>query len=169
MINIKKALLLLTLLTASFNASAAMTSLEWSVVAGPITSGVSPGGTVSTVEAKLFDSSNTEIASGTIGDFNLTAGSTITGFFTGTAGTYSVIGDIIDFPVITVVSGFAFYGITADGNINNGGSVVMAPGSSSLNLAGTTIDFTAVPVPAAAWLFGSGLIGLVAVSRRRRK
>jgi hypothetical protein len=25
-----------------------------------------------------------------------------------------------------------------------------------------------VPVPAAAWLFGSGLIGLVAVSRRKK-
>jgi len=28
---------------------------------------------------------------------------------------------------------------------------------------------TAVPVPAAAWLFGSGLLGLVGVARRRRK
>jgi len=27
---------------------------------------------------------------------------------------------------------------------------------------------TAVPIPAAAWLFGSGLIGLVAIGRRRR-
>jgi hypothetical protein len=30
-------------------------------------------------------------------------------------------------------------------------------------------DFTAVPVPAAVWLFGSGLVGLVGVARRRRK
>lgn len=167
MINLKKALLLLTLMTASLGASAATTMMDWNVVAGPITSVVSPGGTVSTVEAKLFDSSNTEIASGSIDDFNLTLGSAITGFFTGAAGTYSIIGNIIDFPVITVVSGFAFYGITADGDINSG-SVVMAPGSSSLNLAGSSINFTAVPVPAAAWLFGSGLIGLVAVARRRK-
>jgi hypothetical protein len=27
---------------------------------------------------------------------------------------------------------------------------------------------SAVPVPAAAWLFGSGLLGLVGVARRRR-
>ena len=30
-----------------------------------------------------------------------------------------------------------------------------------------TVDVKAVPVPAAAWLFGSGLIGLVGVARRR--
>ena len=29
-------------------------------------------------------------------------------------------------------------------------------------------DVTVVPVPAAAWLFGSGLVGLVAVARRKR-
>lgn len=29
------------------------------------------------------------------------------------------------------------------------------------------MDLTAVPVPAAVWLFGSGLIGLVGVARRK--
>lgn len=33
---------------------------------------------------------------------------------------------------------------------------------------GTTTTPPAVPVPAAAWLFGSGLVGLVGVARRRR-
>ncbi len=38
------------------------------------------------------------------------------------------------------------------------------------DLAGTgTITATLVPVPAAVWLFGSGLLGLVAVARRRNK
>ena len=36
----------------------------------------------------------------------------------------------------------------------------------SWNFAGT---YTVVPVPAAAWLMGSGLLGLVGVARRRRK
>ena len=30
-------------------------------------------------------------------------------------------------------------------------------------------DIAAVPVPAAVWLFGSGLIGLLAIGRRRRQ
>jgi len=29
-------------------------------------------------------------------------------------------------------------------------------------------DLSAVPVPAAVWLFGSGLLGLVGVARRRK-
>jgi hypothetical protein len=32
----------------------------------------------------------------------------------------------------------------------------------------TTISLTAVPVPAAVWLFGSGLLGLAGVARRNR-
>ena len=36
------------------------------------------------------------------------------------------------------------------------------------SLSGATITVSAVPVPPAVWLFGSGLVGLVAVSRRRR-
>ncbi len=32
---------------------------------------------------------------------------------------------------------------------------------------GTTVNISAVPVPAAVWLFGSGLVGLVGIARRR--
>jgi hypothetical protein len=47
------------------------------------------------------------------------------------------------------------------------------PGTSTTN-AYTTIDNvtfsgTAVPIPAAAWLLGSGLVGLVAIKRRMKK
>jgi hypothetical protein len=34
--------------------------------------------------------------------------------------------------------------------------------------ASVVVDVSTVPVPAAAWLFGSGLLGLVGVARRRR-
>jgi len=41
-------------------------------------------------------------------------------------------------------------------------------GTWTLNLAGNSATFTTVPVPAAVWLLASGLLGLGAVSRRRK-
>jgi len=38
----------------------------------------------------------------------------------------------------------------------------------NVSLSGCSFDVAAVPIPAAAWLFGSGLIGLVGIARRRR-
>lgn len=44
----------------------------------------------------------------------------------------------------------------------------LAAGSYSMNITMTqTANVSAVPIPAAAWLFGSGLVGLAAVARRR--
>jgi len=36
-------------------------------------------------------------------------------------------------------------------------------------LENATLDVTAVPIPAAVWLFGSGLLGLVGVARRKKQ
>jgi len=48
-------------------------------------------------------------------------------------------------------------------NLSDDGSYL-----TGFNLAGTgTITGTLVPVPAAVWLFGSGMLGLVAVARKR--
>ena len=47
-------------------------------------------------------------------------------------------------------------------------SACITPGS--VNISGTgdcSVSVSAVPVPAAAWLFGSGLLGLIGISRRR--
>jgi hypothetical protein len=44
-------------------------------------------------------------------------------------------------------------------------SWVIGFGSDAPQLA--AVDLTAVPVPAAVWLFGSGLLGLVGVARRK--
>ena len=63
----------------------------------------------------------------------------------------------------------------------DGSSWLMDTGASALNAEGTaysvtfentfgevfSVDVRLVPVPAAVWLFGSGLFGLIAVARRR--
>jgi hypothetical protein len=63
------------------------------------------------------------------------------------------------------------FGLTGNGNINAVQSYIL--GTASLGTNGTlTIAGNGggapVPLPAAVWLFGSGLLGLVGVSRRRK-
>lgn len=48
------------------------------------------------------------------------------------------------------------------------GADIKALGQWNLDLAGGTVSYSAVPVPAAVWLLASGLLGLGAVSRRRK-
>ena len=38
----------------------------------------------------------------------------------------------------------------------------------TVNLLGTAVAVVPVPVPAAVWLFGSGLIGLIGIARRKK-
>ena len=45
---------------------------------------------------------------------------------------------------------------------------IMPPSVPSHTLPGSSFGQAAVPVPAAAWLFGSGLLGLIGVSRRKK-
>lgn len=66
-----------------------------------------------------------------------------------------------------------------DGNNPNYGWILVGPGgtttavklgsrhSSAANQPQLVVDYTVVPVPAAAWLFGSGLLGLTGVARRK--
>jgi hypothetical protein len=64
--------------------------------------------------------------------------------------------------------------ITTDGGMNWSGDISTSPaGTNLLNVTfsdGTvlSVDIKVVPVPAAVWLFGSGLLGMIAVARRRR-
>ncbi|TMG84175.1 MAG: VPLPA-CTERM sorting domain-containing protein [Betaproteobacteria bacterium] len=45
-------------------------------------------------------------------------------------------------------------------------STCRSPGSRRRSVNGPV---SAVPIPAAAWLFGSGLVGFIAIARRRTK
>lgn len=59
--------------------------------------------------------------------------------------------------------------IPSNTNLWTGGTgVVTIYGSPHVIFLGGELAFTNVPVPAAAWLFGSALLGLVGINRRRR-
>lgn len=63
--------------------------------------------------------------------------------------------DAMDYSLYSDMSSLPLSAYDADGNL--------------INLEGTVVaDLSAVPVPAAVWLFGSGLLGLVGISRRRK-
>jgi len=55
----------------------------------------------------------------------------------------------------------------ADIGFGGGTTGVLSFGVNQLNIDVLLVDIQVVPVPTAAWLFGSGLLGLVAVSRRK--
>ena len=59
-------------------------------------------------------------------------------------------------------------GIDSNTNSADFNSACITPGSGNISGTGDcSISVSAVPLPAAAWLFGSGLLGLIGISRRR--
>ena len=75
----------------------------------------------------------------------------------------------IDTLTVDFAMGSSFLAISGTGTLSGGGfdstAAVFDFSSQSANTYSLTI--AAVPVPAAVWLFGSGLIGLIAVARRQ--
>ena len=109
-------------------------------------------------------------ATGAIGDF--TYNFTLTGNQVA-AGTFFDWSVNIGIPVLTIYDCPA-----TGGGACTGASLPMAAGpfpGQQPGFNGTTADdfpvsgTTPIPVPAAVWLFGSGLVGLVGVARRRKR
>lgn len=125
----------------------------------------------------VFDDSALTAGSGTI-DFTGNSGNTLSI----AAGTYTFTqaNDSLFAPSagasLTLTSGALFdfnYGAIAgvNGALADFGSF-FGSFESNVVLSGTwspTVQMTPVPVPAALWLFGSGLLGLAGVVRRRRR
>jgi hypothetical protein len=121
----------------------------------------------------------TDVASGTNGTIGLTAlqtakESTAVSYSGGSPSSASYkYGILSAADLATVGSTVALYGITGNGSLGAVQSYVL--GTASLGTNGTltlasnpTTAPPPVPLPAAVWLFGSGLLGLVGVSRRRK-
>lgn len=82
----------------------------------------------------------------------------------------------LDFSAGEILTGFSF-GTNTDGAVvesfsDTGITFAYADGPFAAGLGNTflsgTFETTTVPVPAAAWLFGSALIGLAGIGRKRR-
>jgi hypothetical protein len=126
-----------------------------------------------------------QIANGIIGDLtgptdglgltplvNKTEASTGTSY-SATASTKYGLTSVTDLQAVGTAA--ALYGFTGNGSPTNGvesyilGSVTLSTnGVLSITGNGGTTPPPPVPLPAAVWLFGSGLLGLVGVSRRRK-
>lgn len=100
-------------------------------------------------------------------DIGLIVDGDIAGEFT--AGTFSL--NAFDPILITLQGGsenyhwYLFEGIT--GTVNGAFDASVLEGNNTLSSLSAYTTATVVPVPATVWLFGSGLLGLVGVARRR--
>jgi hypothetical protein len=179
-------LLAVSILAAAGTASAA-TVATYNASSATTISGIASGSGTATGTASLDDSGVlTLLLNGTTvvtGFTNTTNGSTTTFNGSYSAGTFTPTGGSM---LVTscvdnggAVNGCTFAGtgtvtnfITTSGSVNlSSGSINITATATGANVATTytlSDGVAAVPVPAAAWLFGSGLLGLAGTARRRR-
>ena len=66
----------------------------------------------------------------------------------------------------TDTGGVAFWGVIDTAVTFS--KLSFTPTGESSNLLMDSVSYGAVPIPASAWLFGSGLLGLVGMARRKK-
>jgi hypothetical protein len=178
-------------------AEAAGDTLQWGIIAGAYTNPASTPGNAVAIATDLnpaavegvgnSDLTSTMLSTGTgLGKditklvsktadaYNATTQGVI-GTPTSQSGTsLTFYGTSIDQSGLALGSSSTLYAMTASNNPSAGTATLpFSLGTITLSADGTTLSFTGnpgtapVPLPAAVWLFGSGLLGLVGVGRRR--
>lgn len=178
----------------TYNVAVSGNTLDWS---GAVDPGTVIGGNTGTGTATLDDSGVLTISSSftftaqVSAEFQVVSNLTATSIFQGTysGGTFTVTSGTERYDSCSGYCSPGLLGGAADGTVTRDydlsfgetkGSVTLMSGGTvvgDVSMAGGTYEtlrtFTlspsapAVPIPAAAWLFGSGLIGLVGSARRR--
>ena len=80
---------------------------------------------------------------------------------------YLLTACVLFFPVIADASLYAMIDNGTFSIDTNTGSATMLSGI-GVSLKGGDLAYGVVPIPSAVWLFGSGLIGLVGLARRKK-
>ena len=91
--------------------------------------------------------------------------------YAGSTGTWGSFAGNVSFATAAYGESMEFWNLTTDGYAHRGQVFPIAAHeklAGTWTLADNKLVYTAVPVPAAVWLFGSSLIGLVGVARRRK-
>jgi hypothetical protein len=178
----------------AFLSSAGTDTLNWGIISGAYTGAlgaalrpigaaryVATSSSVASVVAVPEGAIVNQMANGIqtdVGTLNTNLGPTASSTTQGVFGTTSSSGGTnlnyyggnITMGGILVGTSATLYGVTGNGGAAGAG-YAYSLGSAIFNAA-HTLTFTgnggaSVPLPAAAWLFGSGLLGLLGVSRRR--
>jgi hypothetical protein len=172
---------------STFLSSAGSDALNWGVIAEGYTGGAAANRPVGAARLVATDSAaplnvtetniTTQIPSGFNTDVTnlnvvLSGSSALSSTLPFNGGAASALyGSTLSVDGNTPGSALTLYGVTGNGT-PGGLGYAYDIGTIALNLANDTLTFTgnqvsAVPLPAAVWLLGSGLLGLAGVGRRR--
>lgn len=99
-----------------------------------------------------------------LGIIDLTAWSGLTGATTRFEGSENLVFDWLSNPAYVTVPTFSPF----DPDVIGEYQFAIQVSSDGLNVETVAMEVQTVPVPAAVWLFGSGLLGLVGIARRKK-